>query len=58
MAKQAGLSNIQIDEKAYSIDVMADCNDPLYRQVKESLPQGAKLSDYIVSVNVTAFKTK
>ena len=58
MAKQAGLSNIQIDEKAYSIDVMADCNDPLYRQVKESMPQGAKLSDYIVSVNVTAFKTK
>jgi len=58
MVKDAGLSDIQIDEKAYSIDVMADCNDPLYRQVKESLPQGAKLSDYIVSVNVTAFKTK
>jgi len=56
MAKQAGLSDIQIDEKAYSIDVMADCNDPLYRQVKESLPQGSKLGDYIVSVNVTASK--
>ena len=58
MAKQAGLSDIQIDEKVYSIDVMADCNDPLYRQVKEALPRGAKLSDYIISVNVTAFKTK
>ena len=56
MAKQAGLSEIQIDEKAYSIDVMADCNDPLYRQVKESLPQGTKLGDYIASVNITAFK--
>ncbi|MBU0478035.1 arsenite methyltransferase [bacterium] len=57
MAKQAGLTDIQIEEKAYSIDVMADCNDPLYRQVKESLPQGAKLSDYIISVNITITKT-
>jgi SAM-dependent methyltransferase len=58
MAKQAGLVDIQIDEKAYSIDVMADCSDPLYRQVKEFLPQGKKLGDYIVSVNITAFRTK
>ena len=58
IAKQAGLVDIQIDEKVYSIDVMADCNDPLYRQVKEFLPQGKKLSDYIVSVNITAFRTK
>jgi SAM-dependent methyltransferase len=58
MAKQAGLNDIQIDEKAYSIDIMADCNDPLYRQVKESLPQGTKLSDYIISVNITAYKSR
>ena len=42
MAQQAGLADIQIDEQMYSIDVMADCNDPLYRQVKEALPCGAK----------------
>jgi len=58
MINKAGLHDLQIDEKAYSIDVMDDCNDPLYRQVKEILPQGAKLSDYIISVNITAFKTK
>lgn len=56
MAKQTGLRDIQVDEKAYSIDVMADCNDPLYRQVKDSLPTGAKLGDYVISVNITAFK--
>jgi len=56
MAKKSGLSNIEIDEKAYSIDVLADCNDPLYNQAKESLPQGKKLSDYIISINITAFK--
>jgi len=58
MIKQARLADIQVDEKAYSIDMMADCNDPLYRQAKDALPCGAKLSDYIVSINVTAFKTK
>lgn len=56
MAKQAGLHDIRIDGKEYSIDVMADCNDPLYRQVRDFLPQGAKLSDYIISVNITAFR--
>jgi len=56
MAKQAGLIDIRVDEEAYSIDLMADCNDPLYREVRESLPPNGKLSDYIVSVNITAFK--
>ncbi|MCX5632894.1 MAG: arsenite methyltransferase [Phycisphaerae bacterium] len=56
MAKNAGLADIKIEEKAYNIDVMADCSDPLYREVKDFLPQGKKLSDYIVSINVTAFK--
>ena len=56
MAKQAGLSNVQINEKAYNIDVMADCNDPLYKEVKQYLPEGFKLSNYIVSVDITASK--
>ena len=56
MAKRTGLTDIRIDEKAYSINVLADCNDPLYRQVQESLPEGAKISDYVVSINMTAFK--
>jgi len=54
MAKQAGLKNIEVTEKAYNIDVMTDCHDPLYREAKEFLPDGAKLSDYIVSVDITA----
>jgi len=55
-AKQAGLIDIRIDEEAYSIDLMADCNDLLYREFRESLPPNGKLSDYIVSINITAFK--
>ncbi|HOK65380.1 MAG TPA: arsenite methyltransferase [Anaerohalosphaeraceae bacterium] len=56
MAKQAGLCSLKVEEHPYSIELAADCNDPLYRQVKESLPPGAKLSDYIISINLTAFK--
>jgi SAM-dependent methyltransferase len=54
MAKQAGLKNIEVTEKAYNIDVMTDCHDPLYGQVKQYLPRGRKLADYIVSVDITA----
>ena len=56
MAKQAGLSNLHVDEKQYSLDVLTDCNDPLYRQVKDALPQNHKLSDYIVSISIVAVK--
>ncbi|HBG28808.1 MAG: arsenite S-adenosylmethyltransferase [Planctomycetes bacterium GWF2_41_51] len=56
MARKAGLKKIDIEEKVYNIDVMADCSDPLYKEVKQYLPKGKKLSDYIVSINVTAFK--
>jgi len=56
MAKRAGLKNVIVAEKVYNLDVMADCNDPLYRQIQEFIPQGAKLADYIVSVDITAFK--
>jgi SAM-dependent methyltransferase len=58
MAREAGFSAIRIDEKAYTMDVLADCNDPLYRQVRDALPEGRVLSDYVVSVNVTAVKER
>lgn len=56
MAKKAGLSDIKIEEKSNAIDLMTDSNDPLYREVLESLPQGTRPSDYVVSVNITAYR--
>jgi SAM-dependent methyltransferase len=58
MAKEAGLMNIQWNEKEYAVDVMENCNDKLYQSVKDALPEGAKLSDYIVSANFIAEKRK
>ncbi len=56
MIKQAGLSDIKLEEKVYNIDVMTDCNDPLYKQVIADLPERTKPGDYVVSVNITAYK--
>jgi AhpD family alkylhydroperoxidase len=58
MAKQAGLTLRQIEEKPSELDVVSDCNDPLYSQVKQMLPKGTKLSDFIVSILITAEKEK
>lgn len=58
MAEKAGLGDIQIEQKVYEIDVLADCNDPLYHEVKKSLPENRKLSDYVVSINLTAVKSQ
>lgn len=56
MMEAAGLVNIEIDAKEYNMDAMDQCNDPLYKQVRESLPEGKKLSDYVVSANIVAYK--
>lgn len=58
MAETAGLSNIQYTTKEYAIEVMECCNSQLVQSTKEMLPSDETLSDYIVSVNVTARKSE
>lgn len=57
MIGQAGLKIGSVTEKAYNIDVMADCNDPLFNEVEENLPEGTKLGDYVVSADIIATKS-
>jgi hypothetical protein len=56
MIQKAGLKIGNITEKSINIDLMIDCQDPLYAQVKECLPEGTKIGDYVVSVDITAIK--
>jgi SAM-dependent methyltransferase len=56
MINNAGLKIGNVTEKATNIELMLDCQDPLYAQVKECLPEGAKIEDYVVSVDITAMK--
>ncbi len=56
MAKEAGLMDIVLNPKSSYIDGMADWQDPLYTKIIANLPAGAKPSDYITSLEVTARK--
>jgi ubiquinone/menaquinone biosynthesis C-methylase UbiE len=55
--ESVGLSDLHISTKKYYVDIMENCSDSFYKEVNENLPPGKKLSDYIVSVNITAFKS-
>lgn len=57
MMKNAGLENIDFSEKAYNIDIMDDCNDPLYKDVRNNLPRDRKIGDYVASVDFLGYKS-
>jgi SAM-dependent methyltransferase len=56
MMAAAGLTEPQISIKKYNMDIMDNCNDSLYQTVRQHLPNGKKLSDYVVSADITVYK--
>ena len=58
MAREAGLADVVLAPKAGLIETMIETNDPLYREVLKSLPAGAKVGDYVVSLEVSARKPR
>jgi arsenite methyltransferase len=56
MAQEAGLDQIVLTPKSNYVDGMADWQDPLYQKIMAHLPAGAKASEYITSLEVTARK--
>ncbi|HZR21791.1 MAG TPA: arsenite methyltransferase [Verrucomicrobiae bacterium] len=56
MARDAGLTQIQLNLKKDYVTAMTDWNDPLYRKIIEQLPAGSGPADYITSLEVTARK--
>jgi ubiquinone/menaquinone biosynthesis C-methylase UbiE len=56
MAERAGLQNIVLRSKAGYIEAMTSWEDPLYRKIVEHLPDGAKPSEYITSLELQARK--
>jgi len=55
-AREAGLGDIVTKSKASYIDGMVDWQDPLYQKIIAHLPAGAKPSDYVTSLEITARK--
>jgi arsenite methyltransferase len=56
VAKDAGLTDIVLKPKPDYIDGMVDWQDPLYQKIIAHLPEGAKPSEYITSLEVAARK--
>ncbi len=56
MARDAGLSDIQLKPKKDYIKAMTDWNDPLYKKIVEHLPAGTGPGDFITSLEITAWK--
>ncbi|MBI4563416.1 MAG: arsenite methyltransferase [Planctomycetes bacterium] len=56
MVREAGLVDATFEPKSDYIDQMATWSDPLYRDIAGKLPEGAKPSDFVTSLNITATK--
>jgi SAM-dependent methyltransferase len=56
MALEAGLVDVEIEEKPGYVEAMTEWNDPLFKKIIESLPDGAGPGDFIASTNIIAKK--
>jgi len=56
MLEQAGFTAIVLTPKPDYVRSMQDWNDPLYRQIAATLPQGEEMADYVVSLDIEAQK--
>ena len=54
--KDAGLVDIELKSKPEYINAMMNWEDPLYKKIVEALPSGARASDYITSLDISAKK--
>ena len=58
MIREAGLVEVSLKCKPDYVEGMVDAQDPLYEKIVAHLPPGAKPSEYITSLEVSARKPK
>ena len=56
MARDAGFTDVRLDQKTGFVEAMVDANDPLYRKILEHLPEGMKSEDFVTSLYIAAHK--
>jgi len=54
--QRAGLTDLQMTAKPQYIEAMTNWQDPLYQKIAATLPEGARMSDYVVSLDIEARK--
>ena len=57
MAREAGLTAINLQTKAEYIEAMMNWEDPLYKKIIAALPAGTKPSEFITSLDLSARKS-
>ena len=57
MMEEAGLVGIELRAKPEYIDAMTSWEDPLYRDIIAHLPEGAKVSEYVTSLDIAGRKS-
>jgi arsenite methyltransferase len=50
----AGLTDLKMTAKPQYLEAMTSWEDPLYRKIAAALPEGAAVSDYVVSLDISA----
>jgi arsenite methyltransferase len=55
-AREAGLTDIRLDQKGEYIASMTSFQDPLYQKIAAALPAGTSPADFVTSLNVSARK--
>ena len=56
LLETTGFTSIVLTPKPDYVRNMQDWNDPLYRQIAETLPRGEEMADYVVSLSIEARK--
>lgn len=56
LLERSGFNAIVLTPKPDYVRNMQDWNDPLYRQIAETLPPGEEMADYVVSLSIEARK--
>lgn len=51
---EAGLEDLEMTAKPQYIEAMTNWEDPLYKKIAAALPEGAKMSDFVVSLDIAA----
>jgi SAM-dependent methyltransferase len=52
----AGLTDLEMIAKPQYIEAMTNWEDPLYKKIAQALPEGAAMSDYVVSLDIIAMR--
>ncbi|MCC5831095.1 MAG: arsenite methyltransferase [Phycisphaeraceae bacterium] len=55
--RDAGLERIEIRQKPEYVKALESFQDPLYARIQQALPAGARISEYLASVDLTAVKS-